>query len=419
MATYYDTSDFEIYRPYFDEDLSIETFVESLNYVSDETNGDKTLEVCEFMKLMMQIKEVNQKLFELLINLMISKENNTYSVYIYLKFLLSSIEDKQKFLTYIDKLEDINQNFEYQCEADKWSHKPLDVVIKMLFEIYDDAYFTDFIDYKDTFGQYRQLNISQYSNIQNCNPDYLNPKFIEIFLSGIRLFLRIRYVVQLIYLISDKNQTKILNEGETSISSIEDFIRRFEKNIDTLTIFYNYCWLKKDTDIDLKQLVAQIPCNQVIKRKFTTEYKVSNMNEILLYIRYRLFADFLLKHCRNFNSDFYRHDSWDEMYPRQIEEFLLAKYDYDSKEDSYNIFRNLHYNKTHSDLLLEKYNGYFKSKLYQSLNNLHILRAKLSDFRLCDRFNITQQEREGLYQYLHVLGATYNYCRFFRYNNLM
>lgn len=422
MATYYDTTDFEIFKPYFDEDISIEKFVESLNYVSDETNGDKTLEVCEFMHFMKKIKEVNKTLFDLLINLMNSKENNTLSVYIYLKFLLLSIEEKEKLMTYIDRLQELNENFEYQCPADILTHKPLDVVLRMIFEIYDDAYFNDFIDYKDTFGQYRELDMSSYYNFADCNPDYMKQDFINIFVESIRFFLRTKIVIQFIYLISDKNQTKVLNEGETSITSIEDFIRRFEKNIDTFIIFYNINWVKLDVEAssqELKLIVAQIPSNKVIKTRNTTEYHDSNMKQICFYIRYKLFASFLLKHLRHYHSKPNCYNSWDEMYNKSTQMFLTIKYDYDITEDSYNIFRYLNYNKTHSDFLLQRYNDYFKSKLYQSLKNIHILKAKLSDVTTCYKFKITQKEREDLYQFLYHLLATYNYCRFFRYNIYM
>ena len=418
MATYYDTTDFEIYEPYFDEDISIEKFVESINYVSDETNGDKTLEVCEFMEFMKKIKEVNNTLFNSLINLMKTKENNTLSVYIYLKFLLLSIEEKEKFMTYIDRLQELNGNFEYQCPADILTHKPLDVVLRMMFEIYDDTYFNDFIDYKDTFGEYRKLDMSSYYNFADCNPDYMKQDFINIFVESIRFFLRTKIVIQFIYLISDKNQTKILNEGETSITSVEDFIRRFYKNIDTFTIFYNFNSIKLDVNAssqELKQFVSQISCSKVIKEKNSTEYKDCNMKEILFYIRYNLLGGFLLKHLRHYHSKPNCYNSWDEMYNKSTQMFLTIKYDYDITEDSYNIFRYLNYNKTHSDLLFKRYNEYFKSKLYQSLNHIHILKAKLADVTTCYKFMISQKEREDLYQFLYHLLATYNYSRFFRY----
>lgn len=413
MANYYDTADFEIFKPYFDEDISIEKFVESLNYVCDDTNVDKTLEVCEFMTLMKDIREVNKKLSERLINLMNSNENNTYSVYIYLKFLLSSIEDKEKFMTYIDKLGDINQ-----CFCDYYSNEPLDKVLRMMYNIYEDEYMKDFIDYVDTFGEYRLLNTSQHDNLLKCNPDYLKDNFIMNFISSIRFFLRIRIVIQIIYFISDKNKTKILNEGEKSITPLEDFIRRFEKNIDTFTIFYNFTWLKYDTNKsfeDLKFIVAQIPCDKIIQDRYENNYINSNLKDILYIIRYRLFTTILVEQ-KHYGKEIYTYNSYIEKFSELIEMFLMLKYDYNIKQDNYNIFRYLKYNKTHSDLLLRRYNDYFKSKLYQSLKNIHIVKAKLSSVTTCDKFNITQKEREELYQFLGGLLSTYNYCGFFRYN---
>jgi len=413
MANYYDTADFKIFKLYFDEDIPIEKIVESLNYVCDDTNGDKTLEVCEFMKLMMKIKEVNKKLFEILIHLMKPNENNTYSVYIYLKFLLSSIEDKEKFMTYIDRIGYINQ-----CFSDYHSTEPLDKVLRMIFEINEDTYFTDFIDYQDTFRQYRHLDISKYDNFLDCNHDYMREDFLILFVSSIRFFLRTKIVIQLIYFISDKNQTNVLNEGETSITPLEDFIRRFEKNIDAFTIFYNFTWLKYDIEDDLKDIVSKIPCDKVIMDRHKNNYEKSNLKDILYIIRYRLFASILVEE-KPYLTENYGFSSYYDKFSKPIEMFLKNKYDYNIEEDSYNIFRSLKYNKTHSDLLLKRYNDYFKSKLYQSLKNIHILKVKLCSVIECNKYNITQREREDLYQYLIGVLTTYNYCRFFRYNIYM
>jgi hypothetical protein len=413
MANYYEIADFEIYKYYFDKDLSIDKFVECLNYVCDDSNDDK--KVCEFLIIMMKIKERNPTLFNTLTTLMNSKENNTYSVYVYLKFLLSSIEEKEKFMTYINKLQELRENFESSCNADFDIHKPLDVLLRMMFEIYEDLYFTDFIDYNDTFGKYRQLDISKYEN-NVIHPDYIKHSFIIIFITSIRLFLRIKTLIQIIYFISDKNQTKILNEGETSITPLDDFIRRFEYNIDTFTIFYNFSWIKKDITEDLKLLVDKIPSDKIIVKKFTTNYETSN--NILFHIRYKLLTSLLVK--QNFNSDSNRYNTWEEMTPfnknNHIEMFLTAKYDYDCQEDSYNILKCSNYNRTHSILLLQSYNKYFKSKLYTSLNDIHFLKGKLADVTTCNKFNINQKEREDLYQFLCRLLGTFNYCRHFRYN---
>jgi len=414
---YYEIADFEMYQSIFDETTPIEKFVDSINYICNETDGDKNLEVCEFMKIMKQIETDNRDLSTNLKSLMNKEdENNTYSVYIYLKFLLLSNEEKGKFIRYIDRLEYIEE-----CMSDiTLVIEPMENLLKMMFEINDDDYFNNFLDYKDNYGNYRRLDFTtiSYDNITNAQQEYMELDFIIKFVFSIRIFFCLKFLIQLIYLISYKNQTKILKEGETSISSIEDFIRRFEYNIDTFIILYNFnVFMYKPNTIDLsnlKQFLSNIPCDKIVVNCVKNEFEDCDQREKMTFIRFRLFAMYI---SYSYKTEWSIFNTSNEIDDTSIVLFLKTKYGDDIciDDDINRIRRYINYNKIHSEVLYKRYTEYFESKIYQSLNTLSPIMRKLSDVCNVELPNITDIDREELFSFIGKIYETFHYSKFFRY----
>jgi hypothetical protein len=393
----YEIADFQELQSYIE--YPIKEFVDLLNYVvEDETQN----ELCDFYIVMNHLRNVNKPIFDYVFNFFLNSENNTFSLYIFLKFLLLDEEEQtqfvNKYFTQNKLLIDLhNRNIR---------ELPVQDFLKEVFEFAEDDYLNNFLDYQDNYLQYRPLNIKNLKNIDKANINYMDKQFIKRFVLNIRIIIRCKVVHKLIYLISSKNKTQTLKEGETSITTYEDYIRRFENNIDDFMELYYYFMgnlkLIYSTEHQrVRQWIQQFSKDILLVKK---EDKYDKIIEVLYKI---IDIDYS---CYTSNITF---NGYLEISPYFMNNFLLIKYDYNcNTHDDYKLFSTIQFNKTHSDILHKRYKGYFKSVLYRSLvliSDVHTNLAEIVKMREQDK-NIMEFE-----QFLEKIFKTYHFERHFKY----
>jgi len=392
----YEIADFQELKDYIE--YPIKEFVDLINYVVDDEAQD---ELCDFYIVMNHLRNVNKPVFDYVFNFFVNTENNTLSLYIFLKFLLLDEEEQtqfvSKYFTQNQLLIDLhNRNIR---------ELPVQDFLKEVFEFAEDDYLNNFLDYQDNYLQYRPLNIKNIKKINNANINYMDKQFIKRFVLNIRIIIRCKVVHKLIYLISSKNKTQTLREGETSITTYEDYIRRFENNIDDFMELYHYFMgnlkLIYSTEHQrVRQWIQQFSKDILLVKK---EDKYDRVKEVLYKI---IDIDYS---CYTSNITF---NGYLEISPYFINNFLLIKYDYNcNTQDDYKLFSTIQFNKIHSDILHKRYKGYFKSVLYSSLvliSDVHINLAEI--VKMSEDKNIMEFE-----QFLEKIFETYHFERHFKY----
>lgn len=378
-------------------------FVDILNYVVDDEAQD---ELCDFYIVMKHLRKVNKTIFDYILNFFTNNENNTLCLYIFLKFLL---------LDEVEQIEFVNKYF-HQNNLLIELHKknlPIKDILKDVFEFVEDDYLNNFLDYRDNYSQYRPLNIKNLKNIDKANINYMNKKFIKRFVLNIRIILRCNFVYKLIYLISDMNKTQTLKEGESSITTYEDFIRRFEYNIDEFAIMYYYNYSHRYT----------MRVNSAVKQRIK-EWIQQISGEVLLLNteeKYDKIRNILYKMIDIDNSNYtsiQAFNGFHEICPYFIDNFLLIKYDYNlNTQDDYKLFSTITYNKIHSDILHKRYRMYFKSVLYRSLVLISDVYKSLYTHNIRRSTEINEYDRKVLdfEEYLEKILKTYHFERNFSY----
>jgi hypothetical protein len=393
MSNYYTIEDFKEFEGVLK--CSINEFVEILNYlVEDETQN----EICDFMIIMKYLKQLDPITYKCLINYMDDYGNNTLGVYIYLKFLLLNDEKKTEFVDkYFCKfriIENINE--------------PMEKFLITMFQIVEDEYLNDFYDYKDNYLQYRKLDIKNIENIGQTKIKYIDSSFIKTFLSYVRIFISSTFIVRFIYLIS-KDKLQYLKQGETSITTLEDFLRRFEYNRDTFMLLINYYKdiynISDKIKLNFKIKLDKTPVNKIYPydKVLTEKERVSYIKKFIYEIICGVKTYVTIKHC---------FDSFIERYNDTFIKFLIVKYDYDIEKDEYKLIKYIGYNKFHSDWLHKKFKMYINEKLYKSLIFINDVRSSLP-------INVEKETEKTksdemvieLYDYLEKLLKTYYYDR--------
>jgi hypothetical protein len=397
MTEYYNISDFEKFKDII-KYPSLESFVSNLNYVIEE---NRINDVCDYMIVMKEVFKLQNKLYHILRCNMNMYNNNTLGVYTYLKFILLDITEQRAFIDkYFNKCFLISKMLENSVEIEE--------ILKITFELVEDDYLNDFIDYKDNYSEYRKLNINNLDRINNINIDYVENEFIIEFITNIRIISNCKFLVNLIYYISDINNTKIVKKDEISITTLENFMRRFNYNKDIYMILYNFInnynnilVIYKNEQF-LKDHISKIPYNRlynnenILNEKSKNHYIKILINSIL---NYRIINDNIYSDCRIFIFNI-----------SMICEFLSLKYNYDKFKDEYKICSTMDFNKRNSDILYIRYYNYFESKLYKSLELL------FNVIRILTMEKVKNQDIIELHDYLKHILEIYNYDKFFNYN---
>jgi hypothetical protein len=379
MTQHYQVSDFEEFKQYIK--YSIDTFVFHLNHLVDEENLKK---VCDFMIIMQKIKKSHKHVFDLLTQYMNSFDNNTLEIYIYLKFLLLDTSDQisfvEKYFNKIKILKEMNESMEK--------------ILETMFQLSEDDFLNNFFDYQDNYAQYRPLHVLNIDNINKLSITFTREDFIRLFILNIRWFFSCKYIIKLIYYISEMNKTQLLKQNETSLTSLEDFLRRFEYNRDTFMVlcsFYSYITPIRVMACQKKEILQSIVEN-MSPNKYYGENNILTEKQRMDYIK--MLVKNLLCDCVIGRDN------------KMVELFLSLKYGYAVDADEYNIFSTYKYNQTHSDILRRKYNMNLNSHLTRSLrcvsNVRYFLKKEISD-------NMKDKNVTDFYNYLENLLNLYHY----------
>jgi len=360
---YYEVADFDDLKPVIKH--PIKDFVSNLNYLVDD---ETILQTCDFYVVMLQVHKINSSLVDILNEYMGPTENNTYGVYLYLKFLLLEPEE-QIFIVnrFFDKLKFVSKNIE----------QPIEEVLRIMFDFVEDEHLNEFLNTKDLYLNYRPLNTSKIENIINSNINYFTKDFIDLFILNIRQILRYKFIVKFIYFISDCTKTQVLEEGETSISPFEDFQRRFFKNLYSHMFIFNYFHIvpqiynKVDTVENLrKYYFKEIPND----RYLYYSNPVLDKAQIKVYIK-KLFYKIITPNDDNME---YCLNSFIERNPKDLlRNLLLVEYKYDINVDNYRLAPVASLNKSISDILLKRFKKCRMSKLFKSLKIIDDVKKSL------------------------------------------
>lgn len=395
MAEYYQVSDFDEYKSIFSDYTTLSDFVNSLNYcVSEEREN----EICDFMMVLTTLQEKSHLLYDELIDLIRTDNKNTLSVYLYMKFLLID-EEKQQII--LNKFKDI-QNV---CRTilSRVFRKTNEELMRLIFTIVEDDILDDFMSHQDMFNNYRRLDLTNLHSIAERN-DLTRKKMRTIVIHS-REYFRIKFVYKLVYFVSDKNNTKCLEDNENSISPLDDFIRRFNKNSDTYIILWNYIYciygefkLHLDSNVviedDLKEIIDKIPIDKNISNQqiFSTEQRD-------MYIQ-RLILDIIISSDNISNNTFNNTYENDNLPLR-----LFMKYKLYYQDDDYCLFKSLNYYISHTMILYEKYIKYTNSNLFQNLNKIYEVTMLIDK---CNEF-VEKDKLVELRDYLQNILTHYYY----------
>jgi len=393
---YYEVADFEHLKPVIKHPMK--DFVNNLNHlVEDETISQN----CDFYIVMRYIHRINSSLVVILNEYMGQTENNTYGVYLYLKFLLLEPEEQTLILDkYFDKIKFVHKNIE----------QPIDEVLRIMFDFVEDERLNDFLNTKDMYLNYSPLNISKIENISKSDIVYFTKDFIDFFILNIRQILRYKFIVKLIYFISDCNKTQVLKEGETSIPTFEDFQRRFFKNFYSYMFIYNYYHIthqiynKVDTIENLRKYYFKEIPNY---RYLYYSNPVLDETQIKVYIR-KLFYEMITPHS---NMEYCLNSFIEENPKNLLRNLLLVEYKYEINTDNYKLLPIANLNKSISDTLLKRFKKYRMSKLYKSLKIIDDIKMYVKKSLL----EITEKEHKVIEfdKYLDNVLEIYHYDRTF------
>jgi len=414
MSQTYTFEDLQEYVPIFENrehPIDYNKFIDDLNFVLSEQE-----QVCDFYVMMKQISTINPTFYKKIVTILNHKENNTLSIYLYFKFLLLDEETKVLFINkYFDAIELLHQSMDPSIilKRKEDNFQIFREHITSIYELVNDIVIDDFYDYTDNFNNYRQLDIEKIIQL-TFDERYMKEEFIQFFFTCSRTYFRMKMINKFIYYISDKTNIPTLNEGEISITGSEDFYRRIIVNLDIFFILYNYLYIvyggeihrNNLDDISIKRIVSEIPINH---RKILN-YKILNDIERLYYIRKML-------HEMIFSVDLKpSYNSYLEESDDILRIFLRAKFEYNDKEDIYNIFTYNRYNEVHSKILFDKFISYRQSKLYKALNNIDLISCLIMGYDIKDSEEILIL-KSHLSDFLKNIVEEYNFMRFLYYIN--
>lgn len=338
----------------------IASLVENLNSIISTNNEVCDMYIC--MNYFSKYKNIYTHIQRIL------KSDIGKLIYIYFKFLLLDDEVKEnvynKFILRISNL--LHYFLTKQYSEHKLFYNTNDenfdklTLIDMMSEIYDihnDDTLLNFMDYTNAYNEYVRLDIEKLQNIDYRNDFYVTEQFYEKFTFIVWMFDTIPFTYNFVYYMSNTPEYQsMLREGETSIQSKEDFMRRFQSNTDKFIRFYNY--IQNDGDICIPiQDYDKISTDKIILNRnpdilLTNENKTQFVNDLICIIfespftTYRDFYNSLKKVLIKFN--------YNNLYPNN-EYKMMIKDEIDLKK---------------------RYKSYFKSKLYVNLDFINFIHDK-------------------------------------------
>lgn len=371
--SYYNQEDFQEFADFFSQpnlsfyngtNITLENFVDSLNYIVEEKEC-----VCDFDLLMNYIKKLDDYTYHRLT--VIHGYNRHLSVYFYFKFLLLDENEKQLFL---------NADFNIiNCIKILIKESTLTELMQSVFKIADDTYLDNFFDYKDNYRNYQRLDTSKIDNIKRNT--YIDKKFMEKFLTSVENYFKIKFLFHLIYTISNENNY----EPEDNISVAEDFIYRFYNSDKFFLIMYHYFYTQ--TQLSRNIIKTEVRYSYELEDLLDKGLRLPDFNNLTQFdvkkIQY-LLTEF-------FNTNIYSNE-------RRLNELMTIFIKHKSNK---NLIEHLNYIEIHSQILSERYNEYYNSKLYVSLSNIKNVKEKLISYISVNKIEKeTDKKYHELFDYL-------------------
>lgn len=357
---YYKQEDFQEFVDFFNQpslsfynqtNITLEDFVDSINYIVEEKEC-----VCDNDILIHYIKKLDECKYYTGIHLkVISKYNRHLSVYFYFKFLLLDENEKQIFL---------NNEFFNTIHVFNilLKESTLTELMQSVFKIADDTYLDNFLDYKDNYRNYQRLDTNKLDNIKKNI--YLDKKFMEQFLTSVENYFKIKFLYHLIYNISNENNYK----PEDNVSIADDFIYRFYNSEKFFLIMYHY----------LYQVLYQVSplSRNIIKTeiRYTSELE-DLLDKGLKLPDFNILTQFDVKKIQYLLTEFF--NTYIYSNERRLNELITIFIKHKSNK---NLIEHLNHIEIHSQILSERYNEYYKSKLYVSLSNIKNVKEKLISY---------------------------------------
>lgn len=372
--SYYNQEDFQEFVEFFNQpifsfynqtNITLEDFVDSLNYIVEDKEC-----VCDFDLLMHYIKKIDECKYYTSIHLrVISKYNRHLSVYFYFKFLLLDENEKQIFLNN----EFFNTIHVFNILLKK---STLTELMQSVFKIADDTYLDNFFDYKDNYRNYQRLDTNKLDNIKINT--YIDKKFMEQFLTSVENYFKIKFLFHLIYNISNENNYK----PEDNVSVADDFIYRFYNSEKFFLNMYHYFY--KERPLSRNIIKTELRYTYELEDLLDKGLKLPDFNNLTQFdvkkIQY-LLTEF-------FNTYIYSNE-------RRLNELMSIFIKHKSLLD------HLNYIEIHSQILSNRYNEYYNSKLYVSLSNINNVKEKLITYMRVNKIDkITDKKYHELFDYL-------------------
>lgn len=374
MEQYYQVEDFQEYKDVFkSKGDSIDALVENLNRIIS-TNE----QVCDMYICMSYMYHKNKNIYNQSERLL--KSEIAPIIYIYFKFLLLDAEIKDLYYNTIilrlnnlihklKKGSSVSMSNLFYTTDDFVQEEPLENIMTEIYEINNNDTILYFMNHTNALNEYTRLDVTKLNNIDYRSDFYVTEGFYEKFTHVYSMFDNIKCIYHLNYYMSNVLEYQsMLNEGETSISSKEDYMRRFYKNTDKFIRLYNYS--NNNTTKDLADY-DDIPTDKIILNRHP-DIIISDSAGRSKYVR-KLFN--LIFECPMHSN---------HMFYTPFRNLIDKKYNYKTlyPNDEYKIYECIHiYNISNQIFhkLRTRYKSYFKTKLYGNLDYINYIYNKYKE----------------------------------------
>lgn len=279
-------------------------------------------------------------------------EKEGFGVYMYCKYLLMSPEEKAYMQTIIYQINTIKNRFIHPN-----SRQNLNQILRDIYNLYEDDKTSDLIDYCDSIGTYRPLDIG---GLQNAKDALESEREVSagMFIEVIRTYLRIRFVARMVYFFSDftQYQPTANKKGERDfLARAEHSFDMFAKLSETIDMYKSWQMFTSQENTKLMAILSTITSTVTEPQRINMYYNVL-MGAIM--------------------PRTYTTDSVFE-YDHNMLIYFLRAIGYDTERDGYNIIRDMRRYYLSSDRIAKMYDTYLKGDVNQSLQFVKDIMAHL------------------------------------------
>lgn len=388
MANYYQPNDFQEYEHLLDSKDEIACIVHNLNKIISTQQEVCDMYIC--MSHFMKYKSIHQKLKRFV------KSDLAKDVYMYFKFLLLDDQVKDRYyetiiipisnlLHYILKDHFACNKLFYNGDTDS----DFDF-LSVIYDMNNDDTLLNFMDHTNARNEYQRLDEEKIRNIEYRPDFYLTDNFYEKFTFITWMFESIKFTYNFVYYMSNTPEYQsMLREGEISISSKEDFMRRYKSNTEKFIRLYNFIQncginisIQEYDTIPTNRII--IPTNKIIQDG-TPDVLLTSEN-VSLYVQKLIFLIFETPMHSNY------------IFYTPFNKFLL-KHNYNYQSDNYKMIIK------EDTTLKKRFKSYFKSELYVSLDYINYIYSKYKNNSKMSEFT----------NYIYEILQTHHFNKMLKY----